>query len=138
MPKSWRRPRLSAGFILVAAALLLVPLSACDGQRLGSPVIPVEGGDPARGRDLLASYGCTGCHTIPGIRGADATVGPPLTDWADRWYIAGLLINEPDELMHWIQDPQSIKPGVVMPNMGVTTEDARDIAAYLYTLSRGR
>jgi cytochrome c2 len=138
MLKSCRWPQQSGWWVLVPTALILLLLSACDGQRVGSPVVPVAGGDPVRGRELLTPYGCAGCHTIPGVRGAEATVGPPLTDWADRWYIAGLLSNEPDELVRWIQDPQSIKPGVAMPDTGVSPEDAWDIAAYLYTLSRGR
>lgn len=119
--------------------VVVLGLAACagdDAQR--APVARVEGGDATRGRQLLVDYGCTSCHTVPDIRGAHAVVGPPLTDWGDRWYIAGHLINEPDNLILWIQAPQSVEPGTVMPDMGVATEDARDMAAYLYTLSSGR
>ena len=118
-------------------ALVLLILSACTTEPERGPVARVAGGDAARGPELLSAYGCTSCHVIPGIRGADATIGPPLTDWGERWYIAGLLVNEPDNLMHFIQAPQSVKPGVAMPDMGVTTSDARDMAAYLYTLVDG-
>ena len=37
-------------------------------------------------------------------------------------------------MIRWIQRPQDVDPKNVMPNMGVTDQDARDIAAYLYTL----
>jgi cytochrome c len=96
----------------------------------------VPGGDIQRGQRLLVEYGCHSCHTIPGVREAKATVGPPLDDWADRHYIAGALANTPENLILWIQFPQSIEPGTAMPDMGVTDQDARDIAAYLFNLRR--
>jgi cytochrome c1 len=40
----------------------------------------------------------------------------------------------PTDLMAWLIDPPAIDPRTAMPNMGVTQADARDIAAYLYTL----
>lgn len=92
------------------------------------------GGDAQRGQAAIQDYGCDACHTIPGIRSANALVGPPLTGWAGRHYISGRLANTPDNLIRWIQYPQAIEPGTAMPNMGVTDQDARDIAAYLYTL----
>jgi cytochrome c2 len=61
-------------------------------------------------------------------------VGPPLDHFARRVYIAGVLRNTPDNLALWIHDPQAVIPGNVMPIMGVDKRDARDIAAYLYTL----
>ena len=84
------------------------------------------------------SYGCGTCHVIPGVRGARGHVGPPLTDFALRQYIAGAVPNEPAMLVRWIQNPQSIEPGTVMPPLGVNDADARHIAAYLYTLGAGR
>jgi cytochrome c len=61
-------------------------------------------------------------------------VGPPLTMFARRAYIAGQLTNQPDNLIRWIQNPQAVEPGTAMPNLGVIPEIARDMAAYLYTL----
>lgn len=88
-------------------------------------------GDPGAGAEAIEAYGCGSCHTVPGIAGADATVGPPLTDWADRSFIAGTLPNNADNLVVWLQDPASIRPGTAMPDLGVSEADARDIAAYL-------
>lgn len=92
------------------------------------------GGDAQRGRELIQQYGCGSCHTIPGVAGADATVGPPLDRWAERVYIAGTLPNEPGALVRWIIDPDSVEPGTAMPDLGVTPSEAQDIAAYLFTL----
>ena len=94
----------------------------------------VEGGDVARGRTQIVAYGCGSCHAIPGIAGADGQVGPPLTAWSRRRIIAGEVANTPVNLITWITVPQSIEPGVAMPNLGVSDGQARDIAAYLYSL----
>jgi cytochrome c1 len=61
-------------------------------------------------------------------------VGPPLTQFGLRAYIAGQLPNQPDNLLRWLQDPQGVEPGTAMPNLGVGPAAARDMAAYLYTL----
>jgi cytochrome c2 len=121
----------------VTLMILAGVLSACASAQAattGQPIVPAS--DPERGRQALSEYGCGACHTIPGVEDANATVGPPLNDWADRHYIAGLLSNTPANLIRWIQYPQAIEPGTAMPNMGVTDQDARDMAAYLYTLKR--
>lgn len=91
-------------------------------------------GDADRGRAALAQYGCNGCHRIPGITGAKVDVGPPLAGIARRQLIAGRLANTPDAMARWLHDPQSIDALTAMPNLGVTQQDARDMAAYLATL----
>lgn len=92
------------------------------------------GGEPRRAAAAIRKYGCNTCHKIPGIRGAAGHVGPPLDELGLRLYLAGRLRNTPENLVRWIRTPQSIEPGTVMPNLGVTDRDARDIAAYLFTL----
>jgi cytochrome c len=88
-------------------------------------------GDPGRGEVALAQYGCGACHVIPGLERARGKVGPPLTDFAQRTYIAGNAFNTPSNLAAWIRRPDSVEPGTVMPTLGVTEQDARDISAYL-------
>lgn len=132
-----RPPARLAAFL---SAVLLLLLTACDVQRrpeMAQP-LPVANfeGDPRRGADLIQSYGCGACHNVPGVRGADAMVGPPLDAWSQRHTIAGALPNTPDNLILWIRFPQEVEPGTIMPDMGVDERDARDIAAYLYTLTR--
>jgi cytochrome c1 len=92
------------------------------------------GGNAHAGKIEIRKYGCNTCHTIPGVPGARGLVGPPLTGIGNRSYIAGELPNTPTNLMRWIQHPQSVEAHTIMPEMGVTEDDSRDIAAYLYTL----
>jgi mono/diheme cytochrome c family protein len=94
-------------------------------------------GDPAsreRGKTALSQYGCATCHDIPGVVGAAAPVGPPLAAISRRGAIAGLLANDLPGMLQWIREPQDVHPGSAMPDLGVTARDARDMAAYLYSL----
>lgn len=93
-----------------------------------------ESGDVARGQQLITDYGCTACHTIPGIKGPKGAVGPPLTNIGSRTIIAGKVQNTPQNMSAWLQNPQAFDPANAMPNLGVKPEDARDITAYLMTL----
>jgi cytochrome c len=104
------------------------------GKGPDEPRWQIVGANPDRGRADIERYGCASCHVVPGVRSAHGLVGPPLVNFARRTYIAGRLPNVPDSLVHWIMEPQRYEPGRAMPNMGVTDQDARDIAAYLYTL----
>lgn len=120
--------------LVVLAALA----AAFGGAGCRSPDLPpsriVANGHPNLGPAAIKKYGCGSCHTIPGVSGANGLVGPPLIKWSARAYIAGEVPNNSENLITWITVPQSIEPGTVMPNLGVLDEDARDIAAYLYTL----
>ena len=117
--------------LLLAGLLVTSMFQACSRSSEG---VPADLGNPIRGREALAGFGCGACHQIPGIRGARGSVGPPLTMFARRSYIAGQLVNSPDNLVRWIVDPQGVEPGTAMPNLGVVPVVARDMAAYLYTL----
>ena len=98
----------------------------------GAPTRVVQGGDARRGPAAIVRYGCGSCHVIPGVGSAAGMVGPPLTAFSRRAYIAGELPNTADNLITWITVPQAIEPGTAMPNLGVDDRSARDIAAYLY------
>ena len=58
----------------------------------------------------MQQYACTTCHVIPGMVGARAYVGPPLTGIARRKYLAGTLPNSPENMVRWIRDPKSVSP----------------------------
>lgn len=111
----------------------VVSLMSCD-RASGDQGHLIVDASADRGRTAIGSYGCGSCHTIPGITGAHGMVGPPLGQIASRVYIAGVLSNEPDNMIRWIENPPAVDSKTAMPNMGVTPRDARDIAAYLYTL----
>lgn len=90
--------------------------------------------DAERGKTAIHQYACVTCHAIPGIVGSNAPVEPPLAGIGTRPFIAGVLPNTPDTMIQWLRSPQSISPQNAMPNLGVTEQDAADIAAYLVTL----
>lgn len=74
---------------------------------------------------------CASCHEIRGTN-ARGLVGPDLTHLATRRTLAAALIrNTPAELRAWIADPQAIKPGSRMPDLGLSPTEYDQIAAYL-------
>jgi cytochrome c len=121
---------------LFAACSLLTFVTAAAGCQRGfeREAAAMTGGDPARGKATISRFGCVACHQIPGVSGAQGMVGPPLEGVARRSYIGGVLGNSPENMIRWVQNPQAIDQKTAMPNLGVTDADARDIAAYLYTL----
>jgi cytochrome c len=112
----------------------LAVVSSCRDTSVERRAAAMTGGDVSRGRAAISKYGCAGCHTIPGVDNAGATVGPTLDRIASRPLLGRQLPNTPENIMKWLQDPQQIDPKSPMPDMGVTDGDARDIAAFLYTL----
>jgi cytochrome c len=130
------------GVVLLAGLLLLMLIGMAAFAGLLRPNDPeptrelavFTGGDPERGKESIRQKGCPTCHIIPGIREANGLVGPPLERFADRVYIAGVLPNTPDNLVAWIRDPPGIDPLTAMPASGLGEAEARDVAAYLYTL----
>ena len=132
-----RRSRLV--LVLVLAALAVVAMAAWinDAQARNQArqhAAAMTGGDPDAGKAAIQRRACGGCHQIPGVPGATGAVGPPLTAFAGRTYIGGVLPNTPDNLRHWIVDPPAFDPLTAMPPTGVGRQESRDIAAYLYTL----
>jgi cytochrome c2 len=127
-------------FIIFAIAIILCGAAAAayrgaaTARRTTVEAEALTGGDVDAGRVAVKTYGCDACHTIPGVVDARGLVGPPLTQIANRIYIAGVLTNTPDNLIGWIQNPPGVDPRTAMPNLGVDRTAARDIAAYLYTL----
>jgi mono/diheme cytochrome c family protein len=126
-------PSLATAVLLGSAVVMA--LAGCDrGVSVREAAAALTGGNPDRGQRLISSYGCGSCHAIPGVPGAQAKVGPPLAGLPERAYVAGVLPNTPRNLERWILDPPGVDAKTAMPNLGVSPSDARDIAAYLYTL----
>ncbi len=123
--------------ILLYAVIFMasvITLGACGVSSHSLTTQQVPGGDAGRGKQTMRRLGCGSCHAIPGIADARGNVGPSLSGMGGRRIVAGLLSNNPTNLMLWLQDPQSVVPGNAMPNQGVTEAEARDMATYLYTL----
>jgi len=124
---------ISCVVLAVAAAAIPSALAWSSQQQTEKVARAMTGGDPIHAPELFRRYGCTGCHTISGIPGADGQVGPPLSDLVHRVYIGGVATNSADHLVQWITSPQSLSPQTVMPPSGISEAEARDIAAYLYS-----
>lgn len=98
------------------------------------PDLRVPGGDRERGRAALIGLQCGVCHVIPGVAGAVGQVGPPLSSFARRVYIAGKFPNTPEVLVRFVPDAPAMVPETGMPAIAMSEAQARDIAAYLYSL----
>src|SRR5438270_4171554 len=113
------------------SSLMLLTVAALCGCTSSAKrdAMTLTGGDPDRGAHNISYYGCGSCHAIPGVTGAHGQVGPSLQGIGNRLFVAGSLQNNPDQLEHWVRDPHSINSKTVMPNLGVTAQDATDMAA---------
>jgi len=101
------------------------------------------------GRRLTYQYGCRGCHKINGEGGS---IGPELTGLGSKTELAFMLIHDfehvegPHTMAQWIYEhflnPQKIVPGnpalnfapTIMPNFGLTNEQARALTIYVLGL----
>jgi cytochrome c2 len=118
----------------IALALLAVAAIGCDEEDpdANEEAHALTGGDPVRGRAMIRQYGCGSCHMVPDVPGARGTVGPSLAGLAERSYVGGVLVHTPENLVRWITNPKAVDEKTAMPNLGVSPDEARDIAAYLY------
>jgi cytochrome c oxidase subunit 2 len=86
------------------------------------------------GRRIFETTSCINCHSVSGTVG-DGRFGPDLSHLMSRETIAsGAASNTPENLKMWIQDPDSIKPGSLMPAMQLNDHDLDALTAYLETL----
>lgn len=87
------------------------------------------------GQQLFVSKGCIGCHAVQGVNTANR-VGPDLSHIGSRTTIAaGTLNNNRENMIRWLRYTDTIKPGVAMPNLGLSQEEAGALTAYLETLA---
>ena len=86
------------------------------------------------GQAVFMSNACVSCHTISGTA-AQGRFGPDLTHFGSRLTIgAGILDNTPENLARWIGSTQHVKPGNLMPEVRLTDQQVRQLAAYLSNL----
>jgi cytochrome c oxidase subunit 2 len=98
-------------------------------QPAAAPATPEQ----TRGMELV-QYRCGLCHGVRGTS-AGAVTAPDLTHLMSRQTIAaGTLVNGPGTLGAWIEGPQLLKPGTLMPNQNLTADQLSDTLAYLETL----
>ena len=96
---------------------------------------PVQPTDPLaqKGAEIFSQSACVGCHTITGISGG--VMGPNLTHFGSRTTMgANLMANTPENVAKWIENPGHLKPGALMPDLGLRGEQTKALAAYLLSL----
>jgi cytochrome c len=111
-----------------AAMIVFFFAAGCSSPERGQP------GDPKAGQAAMERHQCGACHVIPGVADAFGKVGPPLTAYAYRVYLAGKYPQDPELLARWIRNAPSFDPRTAMPSTDVTEGEARDIVAYLSRL----
>ena len=98
------------------------------------PPQKVDSTSEIAGERLFFSLTCVNCHAISGTS-AVATIGPDLTNVAERQYLAGgVLPNSSENLRRWLKDPQAIKPGCKMPDFRLSDTAVSQLVAYLESL----
>jgi len=86
------------------------------------------------GKASFLAQTCVNCHRVRGTS-AQGTYAPDLTHLMSRRTLAaGMVPNTPDELRRWVDDPQQVKPGCLMPAFGLSGTDRDLILRYLMTL----
>ena len=148
MRSGWQhvaRRHASAIAVLVLLVAAVGASAAC--ARQASPASkdakPAAGGAPAvagdvnNGKQLFQSKGCIACHVAQGVPGATGTIGPNLNGIGDpvkRPALADGATNTPEHIREWITDPNSRKPGTMMPNLQLSEKESTDLTAFLTTL----
>jgi cytochrome c oxidase subunit 2 len=86
------------------------------------------------GEAAFMSLSCINCHRVSGTPAA-GTFGPDLSHLMGRQTLgAGVIPNTPDNLRRWIRDPQTMKPGNLMPNMQLSEHELGQVFVYLSSL----
>lgn len=140
MPKpSWRILFGVAALVTFLSVLTIActPPSSRGGQQSadGADKATATGaGDPQHGRTLLVEKGCGACHTARGVPEATGSIGPNLNGIASRPRIADTLPNTPENMKLWIINPSVVKPGTMMPPLGLSDKEADDLVSFLETL----
>ncbi|OGP85581.1 MAG: cytochrome c oxidase subunit II [Deltaproteobacteria bacterium RBG_13_65_10] len=87
-----------------------------------------------KGATTFLTAGCIACHRIQGTP-AQAMIGPDLTHVGSRnRIVSGLFDNTPDNMAHWIRNPQAVKPLARMPNLKLKDDQIEVLVAYLQSL----
>jgi cytochrome c oxidase subunit II len=90
--------------------------------------------DVSAGRAAFESLSCINCHVIKGTK-AIGKFGPDLSHLASRSTLAaGMITNTPENLKKWINDPQEVKPGCLMPSLKLGGPELDQLVSYLGSL----
>mgnify|MGYP000571961848 FL=1 len=111
--------------IRIALVLLILSMEGVAGSAIASP----------EAKALLQAKACGACHVIPGVEEAYGKAGPSLKGLHERKRLfGGALENNLENLKAWLKNPESIKPGTLMPNTGLTDEEVEILILYFDTI----
>ncbi len=132
-PKPAAKPAAApAGDSLKTASAGATARQGTAAQKDTAAAAPPQGAEYAAGEKLFMTKGCMGCHSLQAANAPKGLIGPNLANVGARSHIAaGWLANTDENLERWIREPQSVKKGVLMPNLGVTADEAKALRAYL-------
>ena len=100
----------------------------------GPPVTKARLTEPQRNQAAFEALSCVNCHMIQGTS-AVGKFGPDLTHLMSRSTLgSGVIENTPVNLRKWVDNPQDIKPGCLMPSLKLTNRELDQVVAYLETL----
>ncbi|MGE5257612.1 MAG: cytochrome c oxidase subunit II [Hyphomicrobiales bacterium] len=95
------------------------------------PASPPSAVGAAKGARVFSEKNCVNCHSIAGLM-TRGRVAPDLTHVGSRTTLAaGTLPNTPENLAKWLKNPQSVKKGVLMPDIGLNTDQIKYLTTYL-------
>lgn len=134
MPASLRFVAVLLALGTLAAPLSIVVIHRQTEAQARITAEQITHGSVLAGKAAFVRFGCGGCHAVGKLSGPRGAVGPALDGIAARAEIAGQLANRPENMIRWLRHPQQVAPGNGMPDQGIGERDARDLAAYLYTL----
>ena len=120
--------------VVVAAlglALVLVSFVPSQAGALATGGAPEAHSDSdlAYGRALFSAKGCITCHHHAAVAGSGALGEGNLDLTTYRW--------SDDYLRRWLQDPAAVKPGTLMPNLGLKSDEIEALIAFLSAGTKG-
>jgi len=122
---SQRQRRSSALLVRIVLVLLILSMEGVTGSAIASP----------EAKALLQAKACGACHVIPGVQEAYGKAGPSLKGLKERKrLLGGRLENNQENMKAWLKNPDSIKPGTLMPNTGLTDEEVEILIRYFNTI----
>ena len=97
----------------------------------GQPASPPSAVEAVKGAEVFREKNCVNCHSIAGLM-TKGRVAPDLTHVGSRTTLAaGTIPNTPENLAKWLNNPQAVKKGALMPEIGLKPEQIKNLTAYL-------
>ncbi len=87
-----------------------------------------------QGKELFAQVDVRGLSHHRGRRRPGRSDRTSPTSRSRKTFAGSMMANTPANVAKWIENPDHMKPGALMPNLGMTGEQSKALAAYLLSL----